>query len=40
VVRKYEILKSDKVVAPLVMDPKEFLNIPVGGLWAKFTPIN
>jgi hypothetical protein len=40
VVRKFEILPSEKVVTPLVMEPKEFLNYPVGGLWAKFNPIN
>jgi cytochrome P450 family 28 len=39
VVEKYEILKSAKVQLPLTIVPTEFLNIPVGGLWAKFKPI-
>lgn len=39
VVEKFEIQKSPKVQLPLTISPIEFLNVPVGGLWAKFKPI-
>jgi cytochrome P450 len=39
IVEKFEILPSDKVQLPLTMIPDEFLNMPIGGLWAKFKPI-
>jgi cytochrome P450 len=39
VVEKFELLKSSKVQLPLIFSPSELLNVPIGGVWAKFKPI-
>lgn len=39
IVRNFEITVNDKTQQPLIIDPKEFLNIKTGGLWLDFKPI-
>lgn len=36
IMKKYQLTVNAKTANPLVMDPKEFLNIPSGGLWLDF----
>ena len=41
IVRNFEISVNEKTQDnPLIIDPKEFLNIKVGGLWLNFKPLN
>ena len=39
IVTNFQIKISDKTSEPLIMDPKEFLNIKQGGLWLNFIPL-
>lgn len=39
IVKCFEISVNDKTPKVLKIDPKEFLNITVGGLWLDFKPI-
>jgi cytochrome P450 len=39
IVTNYEISVSSKMPKELVIDPKEFINIPCGGLWCDFKPL-
>lgn len=36
IVRKFEISVNDKTQRPLVLDPKEFINVKIGKLWLDF----
>lgn len=38
-VRNFEITVNEKTKRPLILDPKEFINIKVGGIWLDFKPI-
>lgn len=38
-VRNFEISVNEKTQRPLVIDPKEFINVKTGGLWLDFKPI-
>lgn len=40
IVRNFEISVNNKTQRPLIIDPKEFLNIKSGGLWLDFKPLN
>jgi len=41
IVHNFEISVNEKTQDnPLIIDPKEFLNIKVGGLWLNFKPLN
>lgn len=39
IVRNFEISVNEKTMRPLVIDPKEFLNVKAGGIWLDFKPI-
>jgi hypothetical protein len=39
IVRKFEISVNAKTQHPLVLDPKEFINVKIGKLWLDFKPI-
>lgn len=39
-VRNFELSVNDKTQRPLLMDPKEFINVKLGGIWLDFKPIN
>lgn len=39
-VRNFEITVNEKTKRPLILDPKEFINIKVGGIWLDFKPIS
>lgn len=39
-VKNFEITVNEKTKQPLTIDPKEFLNIKIGGIWLDFKPIN
>lgn len=39
IITKFQVKVSDKTQEPLVVDPKEFLNIKQGGLWLDFIPL-
>jgi hypothetical protein len=40
IVRNFRITVNEKTQDnPLIIDPKEFLNIKVGGLWLNFKPL-
>lgn len=39
-VRNFEITVNRKTQKPLVMDPKEFLNVKAGGIWLDFKPLH
>ncbi|CAO1400894.1 unnamed protein product [Diamesa hyperborea] len=39
ILSNFRIKVNDKTQNPLVMDPKEFLNIKQGGLWLNFIPL-
>lgn len=36
IIKSYKVTLNSKTKVPLVLDPKEFLNVPVGGLWLNF----
>lgn len=36
IIRSYEVSLNVKTQVPLVIDPKEFLNVPQGGVWVDF----
>lgn len=38
-IRNFVIKPSHKTQSPVVLDPKNFLLTPIGGLWADFEPI-
>lgn len=39
-VRNFEFSVNEKTQDnPLIVDPKEFLNVKIGGLWIDFKPI-
>ena len=40
IVRNFEISVNEKTQDPLVLDPKEFLNLKIGGLWLDFKPLS
>jgi cytochrome P450 len=40
IVRNFEISVSSKTQKDLVLDPKEFFNIPCGGLWCDFKSLS
>ncbi|CAG9805404.1 unnamed protein product [Chironomus riparius] len=40
IVHNFEISVNEKTADPLIIDPKEFLNVKVGGLWLNFKPLN
>lgn len=40
IVRNFEISVNDRTQHPLVLDPKEFINVKVGKLWLDFKPVN
>lgn len=37
--KNFEVTLNEKTQVPLVMDPKEFLNLPQGGIWIDFKKI-
>ena len=39
IVNSFEISVNKKTQRPLIIDPKEFLNIKVGGLWLDLKPL-
>lgn len=39
IVKNFRITVNDKTEHPLVIDPKEFLNVKKGGLWVDFKPV-
>ena len=39
ILRNFEISVNKKTQDPLIIDPQEFLNVKVGGLWLDFKPI-
>lgn len=39
IVKNFKISVNDKTQHPLVLAPKEFLNVKVGGLWLDFKPV-
>ena len=39
IIDKFELTKSTKTQLPLVMEPKHFLNVKLGGLWVDFKNI-
>jgi hypothetical protein len=41
IIRNFEVSVNSKTQDnPLIIDPKEFLNIKTGGLWLNFKPLN
>lgn len=40
VIRKFEITVNPKTKDPMELDPKQFLNMPLGGIWLDFEPIS
>ena len=40
ILRNFEIISNKKTQEPLIIDPKEFLNVKTGGLWLDFKPID
>lgn len=38
-VRNFDITVNGKTQHPLVIDPKEYINVKTGGLWLDFKPI-
>lgn len=41
IVHNFEITVNEKTQDnPLIIDPKEFLNVKKGGLWLDFKPLN
>lgn len=40
IIRNFEISVNEKTAKKLIVDPKEFLNIKVGGLWLDLKPIH
>lgn len=36
ILRNFEITVNPKTKEPLVLDPKAFLLLPIGGLWVDF----
>jgi cytochrome P450 family 6/cytochrome P450 family 28 len=36
IVRKFEISVNEKTPNPLVLDPKEFINVKIGKIWLDF----
>jgi hypothetical protein len=40
-VRNFEMSVNEKTQDnPLVLDPNEFLNVKIGGLWLNFAPLS
>lgn len=39
IVRNFEITVDPKTILPLVIDPKQFMNIKIGGLWLNFKSV-
>lgn len=39
IIRNFEITVNGKTQEPLVIDPKEFINVKTGGLWLDFKPV-
>lgn len=39
IVRNYELTVSKKMKLPVVYDPKNFLLVPVGGIWLNMKPV-
>lgn len=39
-VKNFEISVNDKTQRPLILDPKNFNNFKVGGIWLDFKQIN
>lgn len=40
IVKNFEISVNDETAKNLRIDPKELLNVKVGGLWLDFKPIS
>lgn len=38
IVRNFEIKVNNKTQRPLIIDPKEFINVKTGGVWLDFKP--
>lgn len=38
IIRNFEITVNTKTQNPLVIDPKEFVNVKAGGIWLDFKP--
>lgn len=39
ILRNFEITVNPKTKEPLVLDPKAFLLLPIGGLWVNLKPL-
>lgn len=39
IVKNFEMSVNEKTADKLILDPKEFLNLKIGGLWLDFKPI-
>lgn len=39
IVRNYEISVNKKMQLPIVFDPKNFLLMPIGGIWVDLKPL-
>lgn len=39
-IHKFEVSVNSKTQLPLVIDPKEFINVKLGGVWLDFKPVN
>ena len=39
IVKNFEISVNKKTPEKLIIDPKEFMNITIGGLWLDFKPL-
>lgn len=39
IVRNFDISVSTKTQVPLVIDPKEYINVKTGGVWLDFKPV-
>lgn len=39
IVKNFEITVNRKTAKKLVLDPKEFVNVKIGGLWLDFKPL-
>lgn len=40
IVKNFRITVNEKTAKKLIIDPKEFINIKIGGLWLDYEPIN
>ena len=40
ILRNFEVIVNEKTQEPLILDPKEFLNVKAGGIWLDFKPID